>query len=136
MRVGITKRCMGRETVEHDFDNTVVAILDREPSVESATEMLTHAGYDFEVLEGEEGRKHIDPRSEEGLMGTVKRLIAAFGDQHRIIDRLDAALQEGRKVVSVQTEEGDSGEAISILKDHGGHYIWRLGEWTFARIED
>jgi hypothetical protein len=120
----------------HDFDNTVVAILDEEPLVREATEGLSDAGYDFEVLVDEEGREHIDPSSEEGLMATLNQLITAFGDQHRIIDRLDDALERGRIVISVDVEDEDPSGAISILRDHGGHYVWKLGEWTFTPIEE
>lgn len=123
-------------TEEHDFDNTVVAILDREPAVRSASEGLARSGFEFEILTGEEGRAHLDPASDEGLMGTVKRLIKAFGDQHRIINRLDDALQKGKIVISVEIDGDDASEAISILRDHGGHYIWKLGGWTFTPIGD
>ena len=123
-------------TEQHDFDNTVVAILDEEPLARDATEGLSQAGYDFEVLVGEEGREHIDPSTEEGLMATLSRLITSFGDQDRIVDRLDAALKSGKIVISVDIEDDDPSKAISILRDHGGHYIWRLGEWTFTPIED
>ena len=118
-----------------DFDNTVVAILDERPMAGDAVEGLSAAGYDFEVLAGEEGRAHIDQGSDDGLTGTLKGLLTAFGDQKRIIERLDAALQEGKIVVSVDTADQDPADAIGILKDHGGHYIWRLGEWTFTPIE-
>lgn len=121
---------------EHDFENTVVAILDEEPAVRNAAEGLAESGYDFEILSGEEGRAHIDPASEDGVMPTVKRLLNAFGDQHRIVERLDAALEQGKVVVSVEIEDDDPADAISILKDHGGHYIWRLGDWTFTPIGD
>lgn len=120
----------------HDFDNTVVAVLDHDPAVRSAAEGLSEAGYDFELLEGEEGRQHIDSGGEQGLVATVKRLISAFGDQYRIMERLDDALAEGKIVVSVEMEDRDPSEAIGILRDHGGSYIWKLGEWTFTPITD
>lgn len=121
---------------QHDFENTVVAILDRAPAVRSASEGLAEAGYEYEILEGEEGREHLDPGSDDGLIGAVRSFIKTFGDQHRIIDRLDDALQAGKLVVSVEIDDEDPGDAISILKEHGGHFIWRLGEWTFAPIGD
>lgn len=124
-------------TQQHGFENTVVAILDREPAVRRASEGLAESGFEFEILTGEEGRDHIDPAFDDGLMGTVRRLVKVFGDQHRIIDRLDDALDEGKIVVSVEIE-GEEGptEAISILRDHGGHYIWKPGDWTFTPIGD
>lgn len=120
----------------HDFDNTVIAILDHDPAVRSATEGLMEAGYEFEVLSGEDGRRHIDSGGEEGLIATVKRLVAAFGDQYRIMDRLDDALAEGKTVISVEMDDDDPAEAIGILRDHGGSYIWKLGEWTFTPISE
>ena len=119
---------------QHDFDNTVVAILDEEPLARDATEGLSEAGYHFEVLTGEEGRERIDPSTEEGLMATLNQLLASFGDQDRIRDRLDDALRRGMIVISVDIADEDPSNAISILRDHGGHYIWRLGEWTFTPI--
>lgn len=69
-------------------------------------------------------------------MATVNQLLTAFGDQDRIIDRLDEALKRGKIVISVDVEDRDPSDAIGILRDHGGHYIWRLGEWTFTSIEE
>lgn len=122
-------------TDQHDFDNTVVAILDQEPAVGDAIEGLARAGYEYELLRGDEGREHIDPSSEDGVMSTVRRLVTVFGDQHRIIDRLDDALARGRFVISIDIDGDNPTDAISILREHGGHYIWRLGEWTFTPIE-
>lgn len=121
---------------QHDFTNTVVAILDERPIAGDAIEMLSSADYDFEVLVGEEGRRHIDPRSGDGWTGKLKSLLTAFADQQRIIERLDEALQRGKTVVSIDVTDTEPEEAIEVLKDHGGHYIWRLGEWTFTPIED
>jgi hypothetical protein len=118
----------------HDLENTVVAVLDAEPHAEEAAARLSAAGYDYEILKGEEGRQHLDPTGETGLIATLNRLISAFGDQHRILDQLDEALEEGKTVVSVRLDEKDPADAISILQDHGGHYVWRLGTWTFNRI--
>jgi hypothetical protein len=37
-------------------------------------------------------------------------------------------------VISVDTEPDEAAEAIQILQDHGGEYIWKFGTWTFTRI--
>ena len=118
----------------HDFDDTVIAILDREPDVRDAVEGLEAAGYDFEVLRGEEGKEHLDPSGQQGAKATVKRLFNAFGDQHRILDRLYTELDQGKLVVSVDAGPDQAGGAIEILREHGGEFIWRLGKWTFNRI--
>lgn len=122
------------ESEVHDFDNTVVAILDYEPNVADAVEQLSDAGYDFEVLRGDDGKEHLDPAGDKGAKATVKRLLAAFGDQYRVLDRLYAELDKGHLVVSVDSTPDQAKEAVRILQDHGGEYIWKFGSWTFTRI--
>lgn len=119
---------------DHEFENTVVAVLDSEPDTEDAVSRLSSEGFVYEVLSGGTGRDHLDPESENGVMATVQKLVSVFGDEHRVLDRLDKAMAEGKMVVSVQIESGDPSEAISILRDHGGHYIWKFDDWTFTRI--
>ena len=52
------------------------------------------------------------------------------------MDRLDNALENGRSVVSVDVKgnEDDAARVAVILEAHGGHDMWRLGEWSFNRI--
>jgi hypothetical protein len=121
-------------TEVHDFNDTVVAVLDREPAVEDAVERLADAGYDYEVLVGEEGKAHLDPSGEDDGVATVKRLLNAFGDQYRVLDRLNSELDEGKIVISVDSAPDEAVEAVEILQDHGGSYIWKFGTWTFTRI--
>jgi len=118
----------------HSFDDTVIAVLDTKPAVSDAIEGLAREGFEYEVIQGEEGREHLDPTGEEGVVATVKRLISAFGDQYRILEQLDDELAEGKIVVSVKTEPDEAAEAVKILQDHGGHFIWKLGTWTFTPI--
>jgi hypothetical protein len=118
----------------HDFDNTVVAILDRDPALRDAEASLTAAGYEIEVLRGQEGKEHLDPTAHSGTEATIKRLLNAFGDQDRILERLGKSLDEGHVVISVDSKPDDADQAINILRDHGGEYIWKLGTWTFTRI--
>jgi hypothetical protein len=118
----------------HDFDDTVIAILDHEPAAADAVDRLEEAGYEFEVLKGEEGKAHLDPAGEEGARATVKRLLSAFGDQYRVLDRLRSELDEGNLVVSVHSPPDEAAEAVKILRDHGGEYIWKFGTWTFTKI--
>jgi precorrin-6B methylase 2 len=120
----------------HDLENTVVAILDAEPAVADAVTRLGAAGYDYEVLAGEEGRAHLDPGGEEGVVSSIKRIIGTLGDQQRVLRNLDEALASGRSVVSVDTTPDDAAEAIEILREHGGEYVWKFGEWTYTRIGD
>lgn len=118
----------------HDFDNTVVAILDRDPVTQDAVDRLAEAGYEFEVLAGEEGKEHLDPAGEKSAAATIKRLLNAFGDQYRILDKLSDELDNGNLVISVHTVPDEAAEAVMILQEHGGSYIWKFGTWTFTRI--
>lgn len=118
----------------HDFDNTVVAVLDERPETNDAASTLDAEGFDFEVLSGAEGREHLDPSGETSGLATVKRLLNAFGDQYRVLERLNHHLDEGRRVVSVEVSDDDSARAVEILQEHGGEYIWKFGTWTFTRI--
>ena len=119
----------------HEFDNTVVAVLDLEPTTTEVVSRLEEAGYDYEVLTGTEGKKHLDPAGETSGSATVKRLFNAFGDQYRVLDKLNEHLDAGRSVVSVEiAEDAEAAEAIEILRNHGGDYVWKFGTWTFSRI--
>lgn len=123
-------------TETHEFENTVVAILNSKPAVTNAVDELQAQGYEFEILVDREGREHLDFEGETGLIALVRRLIDVFGDHHRIRERLTEAIERGQLVISVETEPDNAAEAISILRDHGGHYIWKFGEWTFVPIGD
>jgi hypothetical protein len=118
----------------HDFDDTVVAILSEAEKAKSAMAELKAAGYDIEILEGEEGKRHLDPAGESGPVATVKRLLNAFGDQYRLIERLFAELDDGNLVISVEAERDEADEAVRILQEHDGEFIWQLGTWTYTRV--
>lgn len=120
----------------HDFDDTVVAILDDEDATAEVVDGLIAAGYDYEVLRGEEGKAHLDPGGESGPAATIKRLLNAFGDQYRVIERLNEELDAGKIVVSVDSEPDEAQDAVRILQENGGEFIWKLGTWTYTRIGD
>lgn len=122
------------ESGVHDFDNTVVAILDREPTTQNAVDRLGEAGYEFEVLAGVDGKEHLDPAGEKNTVAMVKRLLNAFGDQTRVLETLYEELDNGNLVISVDTRPDEADEAVRILQEHGGSYIWKFGTWTFTRI--
>ena len=119
----------------HSFDNTVVAVLEGGPSANEAVDRLIEAGYNVEVLEGEPGSAHLEPEGEEGFWATIKTTAFALGDKKRVMERLDSALSEGNVVVSVNLDDRDAKEAVSILRQHGGEYAWKFGDWTFTPIE-
>lgn len=66
----------------------------------------------------------------------MKRLLNAFGDQYRILDRLHAELDTGNVVISVDAKDEDAQEAVRILNEHEGEFIWKLGAWTYSPAGD
>ncbi|GIU93202.1 MAG: hypothetical protein KatS3mg011_2108 [Acidimicrobiia bacterium] len=116
----------------HHFDGTVIAVFPTESS-ERVVDHLRQAGFQVEILVGEEGRRHL---TGEGLMAGIRRVLDVFGDRQRMVDRLDAELAAGNVVVSVDSEPDDAVEAASILDSHGGRYIWRFGTWTDTPMGD
>lgn len=122
----------------HSFKNTVVAVFDSPGPAREVVERLSIDGYDFEILEGEEGSRHLDAGGEEGLWAALRRMATALGDENRVLRRLDAEIAEGNVVISVDIEESDDREssmAVSIIREHGGKFIWKFGEWAFTPIE-
>lgn len=120
----------------HDFDNTVIAIIEDGDTAEKAVSELRSAGYEVEILQGEEGKQHLDPAGEAGPVATIKRMLNVFGDQYRILERLNAELDDGNRVISVDSEPDEATRAVEILQEHGGEFMWKLGTWTYSRIGD
>lgn len=116
----------------HDFDDTVVAVLDNRGAADAVVDGLTPAGYDYELLEGEDGKAQLDPASDSGL----KRLLRVFGDQHRVLDHLNQQLDEGKVVILVDASPEEADEAAKVLQDNGGEFIWKFGTWTYTRAGD
>lgn len=120
----------------HDFDDTVVAVLDDREVADEVVGRLTEAGYDYELLEGEEGKAHLDPAGESGPGATLKRLLNVFGDQYRVMEHLHRQLDDGKVVISVDAKPEDADEAVKVLQDNGGEFIWKFGTWTYTRAGD
>ena len=118
----------------HDFNDTVVAILDDRGDVQETANALRNAGYEVEVLTGDEGIDHLDPAGGESDTSVFRSMLEVFGDQRRIVDQLTEALASGKSVVSVESDPEEATEAVRILTDHGGHYVWKFGDWTYTRI--
>lgn len=118
----------------HSFENTVVAVLTSGDGVNEALDRLAEAGYQVELLEGESGSAHLDPEGEDGFWASIKKAASALGDENRVLEQLDSALAEGNVVISVDIEDRDGKEAVSILREHG-EYLWRFDDWTFTPIE-
>jgi UDP-N-acetylmuramyl pentapeptide synthase len=118
----------------HDFDDTVIAILDDEEKAREVTAELSAAGYEYELLVGEEGKAHLDVAGASGTGATIKRLLTAFGDQYRVIEELHAELDDGKLVISIDSKPNDADEVVRILQESGGEFIWKLGTWTYTKI--
>lgn len=120
----------------HDFDNTVVAVINSHDRAEKAVSELQGAGYQVESLRGEAGQEHLDPEGESGAAATMKRLLNVFGDQYRILDRLTAELDAGNSVVSVDAGPDEATRAVEILQSHDADFMWKLGSWTYSEVGD
>jgi hypothetical protein len=118
----------------HELTGTVVAVIDSEEDGSAAIAALAGDGFEAELLYGEEGRSHLRPEEKSGLSGLLSKLAITFGDEVRILDRLDKALETGRAVVSVSVDDDQAADVAKTLEKHGGHDMWRLGEWSFNRI--
>lgn len=122
----------------HSLKNTVVAVFESRENATAAVDDLAAKGLDYEVLQGEAGSEHLDPGGEGGLWAAMKRMATALGDENRVLDRLDKEIAEGNVVVSVDIEDaGDerSSAAVAVLRENGGRFIWKFGEWAFTPIE-
>jgi hypothetical protein len=117
-----------------DLTGTVVAIIDDPARARMALTSLAAAGFSAELLSGEGGRAQLTKEADEGITSVVKRMMLAFGDEARIIERFDSALAEGAFIVSVDVESDQARDVASILGEHDGHDMWRLGEWSFNRL--
>ena len=86
---------------------------------------------DLGVLLGPADPATLAPVEGGGLDGNVDERIIPI-----LRDRLDKALQKGRLVVSVDVndDDDDAARVAVILEEHGGHDMWRLGEWSFNRV--
>jgi hypothetical protein len=120
----------------HDFDDTVVAVFDEPSTVSDVTGELGAAGYRYEVLQGDDGKSHLDPGGDSGPVATVRRLLNVFGDQYRVLEHLYEELDRGGVVVSIDSEPDEAGEAVEVLQKYGGEFIWKLGAWTYTQVAE
>ena len=111
------------------LEDCAIAVLDDPEKLAAATVELDNAGYEYYVLEGEEGQESLHPE-QEGVAAKLQRLVAAFGDELRIIDRLERSLAEGDRVVIVKAADNQPA-VVDILTKHGGRFLWEFRGWTF-----
>ena len=97
--------------------------------------MLLQKGYDVVVLKGEEGRNALEPTGDEpGVGAALKKLAALYGDELRIIERLDRALADGKTLVAVRADEDQKPSVVELINAHGGASVWHFGQWTFEKL--
>jgi len=117
-----------------DLTGTVVAVFDDHESGREALEALAAEQVPAELMSGEEGRAKLARDDDAGLSAVLEKLALAFGDEVRILDRLDRELEMGAVVIWVDVEEDGVETVAVILEELGGRDMWRLGDWTFNRI--
>jgi hypothetical protein len=119
-----------------DLREKVVAVFDTIEATDAAVSALRADGYEVEVLRGEEGRRRLDPDEEDqGFLGSLKSALeTALGDEDRILDNVDAELAQDGSFVVVGSASADEAEIATILKDHGGHYLWHFDKWTYVSL--
>jgi DNA-binding NarL/FixJ family response regulator len=114
--------------------NTVVAVIDDHDASRDAAAALSAEQFSAEIFVGEEGRERLRSDQEEGVPSVVAKMAMAFGDEVRIMKRLEAAIEAGAAVVAVDVSDDQAARVATILEDHDAHDMWRLGEWSFNRI--
>ena len=114
--------------------STVVAVIDDREAGRDAVAALSGEQFAAEVFIGEEGMERLRSDQEEGVPSVVAKMAMAFGDEVRIMKRLEAALEAGASVVSVDVSDDQAARAATILEEYDAHDMWRLGEWSFNRI--
>ena len=119
----------GFSTDDLDLARCAVAVFKSADELAAATSELDKGSYEYYVLEGESGQESLQPK-QEGVVPMLQRLAAAFGDELRIIDRLDRSLADGDTVVVVKAED-EQEEVVKMLTAQGGHFLWQFREWTF-----
>ena len=115
--------------INFELEHCAIAVFDDAGTMETATDELDAAGSEYVVLEGESGQESLQPKG-EGLVGNLQKLAAAFGDELRVIDRLEKSLAEGARVLIVRAEDRQP-EVVEMLNDHGGRFLWQFRGWTF-----
>ncbi|HEX6145674.1 MAG TPA: hypothetical protein VF083_02780 [Acidimicrobiia bacterium] len=114
--------------------NTVVAVIDDREAGRNAVAALSGEQFAAEVFVGQEGLDRLRSDQEEGVPSVMAKMAMAFGDEVRIMKRLEAAIEAGATVVTVDVSDDQAARVATILEEYDGHDMWRLGEWSFNRI--
>jgi hypothetical protein len=118
----------------HRLTDQVIGIYANPDEVSHA---LRAAGYEIEVMTGEQGHERLDPTGEEhGIGARMLRIAAFFGDERELLEEFDEAVQNGEAVVAAETDDRDPEHAVEIMKAHGGRYLWRFEAGTHFLVAD
>ena len=117
------------EDADIDLTDCAIAVFETAEELENATQELDKQGDEYYVLEGESGQRSLQAK-QDGVAGIFERLAAAFGDELRIIDRLDRSLADGHRVVIVKAKDNQE-EVVQMLTEQGGRFLWQFRDWTF-----
>jgi hypothetical protein len=116
-----------------DAQGRLFAVLDDRASADEARRALEALGIppvDIDILAGAAAADMFDGTGAVGgPLARVRRAIQfSVADQMPDLAWYEAALREGRFVVSVRTRRGDTTErAVAALMAAGGHFINRFG---------
>jgi len=118
------------DDIKLELEDCAIAVFNNSDEMTGAIAELEKRGYEYFVLEGEAGQESLQPKQEGGVAATLQKLAAAFGDELRVIDRLDRSLAEGDLVLIVKAEERQP-EVVEMLTEKGGRFLWQFRDWTF-----
>jgi hypothetical protein len=72
---------------------------------------------------------------QHGILSSLERLIeTVLGDEDRILEHVDEELAEDRLFVVVDSSQADQAEIAAVLEEHGGHYLWHFGKWSYVSL--
>lgn len=120
-----------------DLEDKVVALFETPEATQEAVAALRADGHAVEVLEGEEGRRRLDPAEsdEEGVLGDLKKAaVDVLGDEDRVLGKVDEELAKDSSFVVVDVSEADETDIAEALQQHGGHYLWHFGQWSYVPL--
>jgi hypothetical protein len=121
---------------EIDLRDKVVAVFDLAAAADAAVADLKSQGHDVELLRGEEGRRRLDPIEAEGeFFGSLRKAFLGMGGENRLRNQVEDELSADRSFVVVDAVDDEQAAAVAgALREHGGHFLWHLGKWTYVRL--
>jgi hypothetical protein len=118
----------------------VTAVFDELNDVLSAVRSLKQSGFPdarTSVFMGKEGLAKLDLHGEDhGALARVIRALESLTAEQLANQEVEAALQEGRIFITVQTDGSDDQKetAERVLKAHKAHTVRFFGRWTVERL--